>query len=193
MKNTEQTEVATTAMQLVFDERISSRMKDMLTLTIQGYSREEIAKKYGLSCERTRQIVRKGINILQSRRDSYERMRNEVGELRWKLTQERMHNKYLEDVVKRHIRSTKKYYEEMPPILLTKLIDHNLSVRALNGLKSIDVDYVWEAAMLRASDMLKARNVGKKSVEEVRTFLKSCGVDFGTDIEDKYGVSLRKD
>jgi len=190
MRNTELEEVASSTLQLICDGR--SRETDILSLTLQGKTRKEIADEYGLTCERIRQLIKHGINILQARRNSYENMKARIGDLHYKLLQERMHSKYLEDVVKHYIRKTKRYYKEMPPTLLTRVVDTELPVRVKNGLRSLGVEYVWEVAMLRADDLIKVRSIGKKSVNEVRQFLISCGVDFNTDVEEKYGVSLRK-
>ena len=66
--------------------------------------------------------------------------------------------------------------------LKTKLVDMNLSVRALNCLKAAEVETLGELVQLNKSDLLKFRNFGKKSLTELDDLLESLNLSFGTDI-----------
>ncbi len=66
--------------------------------------------------------------------------------------------------------------------LKTKLVDMNLSVRALNCLKAADVETLGELVQFNKSDLLKFRNFGKKSLTELDDLLESLNLSFGTDI-----------
>jgi DNA-directed RNA polymerase subunit alpha len=66
--------------------------------------------------------------------------------------------------------------------LKTKLVDMNLSVRALNCLKAAEVETLGELVQLNKSDLLKFRNFGKKSLNELDDLLESLNLSFGTDI-----------
>ncbi len=66
--------------------------------------------------------------------------------------------------------------------LKTKLVDMNLSVRALNCLKAADVETLGELVQFNKSDLLKFRNFGKKSLSELDDLLESLNLSFGTDI-----------
>jgi DNA-directed RNA polymerase subunit alpha len=70
----------------------------------------------------------------------------------------------------------------MRQLLKTKLVDMNLSVRALNCLKAAEVDTLGELVQLNKSDLLKFRNFGKKSLTELDDLLESLNLSFGTDI-----------
>ena len=70
----------------------------------------------------------------------------------------------------------------MRQLLKTKLIDLNLSVRALNCLKAADVETLGDLVQYNKTDLLKFRNFGKKSLSELDDLLESLNLSFGTDI-----------
>ncbi len=70
----------------------------------------------------------------------------------------------------------------MRQLLKTKLIDLDLSVRALNCLKAADVDTLGDLCTYNKNDLLKFRNFGKKSLTELEDLLQSMNLTFGMDI-----------
>lgn len=70
----------------------------------------------------------------------------------------------------------------MRQLLKTKLSDMNLSVRALNCLKSAEVETLGELVQFNKNDLLKFRNFGKKSLTELDELLDSLNLSFGMDI-----------
>ena len=66
--------------------------------------------------------------------------------------------------------------------LKTKLVDMDLSVRALNCLKSADVETLGELVVFNKTDLLKFRNFGKKSLTELDELLANLNLSFGMDI-----------
>lgn len=70
----------------------------------------------------------------------------------------------------------------MRQLLKTKLSDMNLSVRALNCLKSAEVETLGELVQFNKNDLLKFRNFGKKSLTELDDLLDSLNLSFGLDI-----------
>lgn len=70
----------------------------------------------------------------------------------------------------------------MRQLLKTKLIDMDLSVRALNCLKSAKVETLGELVVFNKTDLLKFRNFGKKSLTELEELLQSLNLSFGMDI-----------
>ena len=70
----------------------------------------------------------------------------------------------------------------MRQLLKTKLVDLDLSVRALNCLKAADVETLGELVQFNKNDLLKFRNFGKKSLTELDDLLESLNLSFGTDI-----------
>ena len=70
----------------------------------------------------------------------------------------------------------------MRQLLKTKLTDMDLSVRALNCLKSAEVETLGELVVFNKTDLLKFRNFGKKSLTELEELLQSLNLQFGMDI-----------
>ena len=70
----------------------------------------------------------------------------------------------------------------MRQLLKTKLVDMDLSVRALNCLKAADVETLGDLVQFNKTDLLKFRNFGKKSLTELDDLLDSLNLSFGTDI-----------
>ena len=70
----------------------------------------------------------------------------------------------------------------MRQLLKTKLIDMDLSVRALNCLKAAEVDTLGDLVSFNKSDLMKFRNFGKKSLTELEDLVVSKGLSFGMDL-----------
>jgi len=70
----------------------------------------------------------------------------------------------------------------MRQLLKTKLVDLDLSVRALNCLKAADVETLAELVVFNKNDLLKFRNFGKKSLTELDDLLDRLELSFGMDI-----------
>lgn len=83
------------------------------------------------------------------------------------------------------ISETETYDEEslhMRQLLKTKLIDMDLSVRALNCLKAAEVDTLGDLVSFNKSDLMKFRNFGKKSLTELEELVIAKGLNFGMDL-----------
>jgi len=70
----------------------------------------------------------------------------------------------------------------MRQLLKTKLIDLDLSVRALNCLKAAEVETLGDLVKFNKNDLLKFRNFGKKSLTELDELLESMSLSFGMDV-----------
>ena len=70
----------------------------------------------------------------------------------------------------------------MRQLLKSKLVDMDLSVRALNCLKSAEVETLGELVVSNKNDLLKFRNFGKKSLTELDELLANLNLSFGMDI-----------
>jgi DNA-directed RNA polymerase subunit alpha len=70
----------------------------------------------------------------------------------------------------------------MRQLLKSKLVDMELSVRALNCLKTAEVETLGELVSFNKADLLKFRNFGKKSLTELEDLVKEKGLTFGMDI-----------
>jgi DNA-directed RNA polymerase subunit alpha len=71
---------------------------------------------------------------------------------------------------------------KMRQLLKSKLVDMDLSVRALNCLKSAEVETLGELVQFNKTDLLKFRNFGKKSLTELDKLLSDHNLQFGMDI-----------
>ena len=83
------------------------------------------------------------------------------------------------------IAKTETYDEEslhMRQLLKTKLIDMDLSVRALNCLKAAEVDTLGDLVSFNKNDLMKFRNFGKKSLTELEELVTVKGLNFGMDL-----------
>ncbi|MEI6820616.1 MAG: DNA-directed RNA polymerase subunit alpha [Bacteroidota bacterium] len=67
-------------------------------------------------------------------------------------------------------------------LLKTKLVDMDLSVRALNCLKAAEVETLGDLVSFNKNDLLKFRNFGKKSLTELEQLVKSKSLEFGINI-----------
>ncbi|MHC5202819.1 DNA-directed RNA polymerase subunit alpha [Myroides sp. LJL119] len=83
------------------------------------------------------------------------------------------------------IAQTESYDEEslhMRQLLKTKLVDLDLSVRALNCLKAAEVDTLGDLVSFNKNDLMKFRNFGKKSLSELEELVSVKGLNFGMDL-----------
>ncbi len=83
------------------------------------------------------------------------------------------------------IAQTETYDEEslhMRQLLKTRLIDMDLSVRALNCLKAAEVDTLGDLVSFNKTDLMKFRNFGKKSLTELEELVIAKGLNFGMDL-----------
>ncbi len=68
---------------------------------------------------------------------------------------------------------------------LYKSIDElELSVRSSNCLRNADITYIWELVEKTEADMLKTKNFGRKSLEEIKEILEEMGLSLGMNLED---------
>ena len=67
-------------------------------------------------------------------------------------------------------------------LLKTKLVDMDLSVRALNCLKAAEVETLGDLVSFNKADLLKFRNFGKKSLTELENLVASKNLEFGMNI-----------
>ena len=83
------------------------------------------------------------------------------------------------------IAKTETYDEEslhMRQLLKTKLVDMDLSVRALNCLKAAEVDTLGDLVSFNKNDLMKFRNFGKKSLTELEELVNIKSLNFGMDL-----------
>ena len=77
--------------------------------------------------------------------------------------------------------------------LLKKKIDAlDLSVRSVNCLKQIKIDYIYQLVKVSESQLLRVRNFGKKSSNEIRQKLEECGLSLEMNLDEKVNDELQR-
>lgn len=79
----------------------------------------------------------------------------------------------------------------MRHLLLTKLSDMGLSVRAFNCLKAADIDTFADLVSYSRAELMKFRNVGRKSLNEIDILIEKMKLSFGMDVR-KYNIEPKK-
>jgi len=79
----------------------------------------------------------------------------------------------------------------MRHLLLTKLSDMGLSVRAYNCLKAADIDTFADLVSYSRNELMKFRNFGKKSLNEIDQLVEKMKLQFGMDVR-KYNIEPKK-
>ena len=89
---------------------------------------------------------------------------------------------------------TKELDEEslrMRHLLLTKLSDVGLSVRAFNCLKAAEIDTFADLVSYSRQELMKFRNFGRKSLNEIDLLVDKMNLTFGMDVS-KYNIKVVK-
>lgn len=76
-------------------------------------------------------------------------------------------------------------------LLLTKLSDMGLSVRAYNCLKAADIDTFADLVSYSRAELMKFRNFGRKSLNEIDVIVEKMKLSFGMDVR-KYNIEPKK-
>ncbi len=79
----------------------------------------------------------------------------------------------------------------MRHLLLTKLSDMGLSVRAFNCLKAADIDTFADLVSYSRAELMKFRNFGRKSLNEIDILIEKMKLSFGMDVR-KYNIEPKK-
>ena len=79
----------------------------------------------------------------------------------------------------------------MRHLLLTKLSDMGLSVRAYNCLKAADIDTFADLVSYSRPELMKFRNFGRKSLGEIDVIVEKMKLSFGMDVT-KYNIEPKK-
>lgn len=88
----------------------------------------------------------------------------------------------LETEAKKEVEEFDESSLHMRQLLKTKLVDMDLSVRALNCLKAADIDTLGDLVSYNKNDLLKFRNFGKKSLTELEELVEGKGLQFGMNV-----------
>ena len=97
----------------------------------------------------------------------------------------------LESTVESESRELDEESLHMRHLLLTKLSDMGLSVRAYNCLKAADIDTFADLVSYSRNELMKFRNFGRKSLNEIDLLVERMKLSFGMDVT-KYNIEPKK-
>lgn len=193
------------------NEIMGERERNVLKEYLDGSEFEAIGDEYGITRERTRQIIEKGMRKLGSlepygdvlnrcnetqaenlmMRSLLKKQDAELAELREKLNIKVEQDKH-KTAEEKAMDELSEQDKEILGLLNTRLVDLNLTVRSLNCLKAADLETFGDLVKYNKIDLLKQRNFGKKSLGELddllETMSKIHGIKFyfGMDVEVYY-------
>jgi len=85
-----------------------------------------------------------------------------------------------------------KHTPQVDPILLRPVDDLELTVRSANCLKAENIYYIGDLIQRTENELLKAPNLGRKSLNEIKDVLASKGLTLGMKLENWPPVGLEK-
>lgn len=162
---------------------------------------EDITFRYGITDATVRQWVNRAVRGLRRIPDITEENRA----LREEAAALRSENDYLRKYVAEHkeLEEVAKQLEEagkeslsaedlrIRKTLLTNIADYGLSVRAYNCLRARDVETVADLVWLPRLQIMKMRNLGRKSIQELDSLVKRLGLKYDMDIR-RYGIKPKE-
>lgn len=156
---------------------LTDREQKILEMRFRHYmTLEQCGKVYGVTHDRIRQIEAKAIRKLRHP-SHYKHWKMDVMNTAWEIAKER-------DALKLEVLRLSKLVPDVPTIpvddvLYTSVpIDNmELSVRAYNCLKRAGFDTVEDLRGVTVDRLMRVRNLGRKSMEEVIAKLKDWGIE----------------
>ncbi len=168
---------------------MDNRSFQILNYTLKGESRSSIAKLFGLTQERIRQIVAKAtkqakeilikqFNKLESEREENARLKVQLNLMKEEIT--RLKTLIPKDVLPLHEGSNEDLDVELVEMLETPIQDILFPTRATNILLYMGLKKFADIPQLESGiKLLEARNSGRKTVHDVSCFLTGFHLTFG--------------
>ena len=97
----------------------------------------------------------------------------------------------IESTVESDVKELDEESLHMRHLLLTKLSDMGLSVRAYNCLKAAEIDTFADLVSYSRAELMKFRNFGRKSLNEIDLLVEKMKLSFGMDVT-KYNIEPKK-
>lgn len=186
-------------------ELIDERQCKVLKMMIDGDSLEEVANYYNLTRGRIRQIFEKAcrkirrVECIKGKLDSIHALKLELLDTKRLLNaaveklslHEQVEHSLSEEHEREELIKEFERSDELVNILNTSIIDL-VSNRALNCLKFVGVETLGDLVQLKETEMLRYRNFGKKSLNELKELLEKYGLSFDMNIKEIYNDRLIK-
>jgi len=147
---------------------------------LEEYTYEEIGIQYDVSKERVRQIVDRAVKRIFWKLSYFIRSTEQfrLYKIRYEASLEKA---LLYDSIMQLVKppeEKEKVHEPPPDFNQMKLVDFDLSVRALNSLHIAGIKTVGQLIACTKMDLLKHRNFGIKSLNEIEELLHRLGLSF---------------
>lgn len=196
--------VLESAGQVVLDERSAAVLRRMV---IRGQDPEQIAAAYGLTRSRIMQIAQRAVRSLacmqnySDLRQEVKRLNNENEVLRNTVHALYVKNGQLQLELEKAGKDThslsendndlnmKVHYKDecldmdLRTLLAKPMTDFDFNVRVLNCLTSADIKTVGDLVRLSPMNLLRMRNMGKKSMKELESFMEDWHLRWGMDVD----------
>lgn len=147
-------------------------------------SRQRVAQIYFKACRKTRNVEK--IKVIM---EDYDRLRQEnallINENESLGRILKMNEKLEDDEIKTDMIKAEDN-DDLIKMLNTSILDLGFSVRTLNCLKFADCETVADIVRFQANELLRFRNFGKKSLQEIQDFFDLNGLEFGMDVDQIY-------
>lgn len=163
------------------DGELQPKEKEVLSAVLHFTPTEEIAEHFGLTYERIHQIynraLRRVVRFSGRIRENYQGMMDEASG--WKAYSNGLEKKIsmLEGELKR-LRQNNESGESLDEFLRSRLAENGLSARIVNGLRRAGIETVAELLHLRRKDLMRFRNLGKRSIAELDRFIERNGLEW---------------
>ncbi len=174
------------------------REAQVMRYVIDGRDFEEIGEELGLTRERARQIFFKGcrkakqLSGIKTCLDENQRLQSENEELKdcIRLLRKGLKIQQEEENEERERQICES--DDLLKLLRTRIVDCDLSVRALNCLKCAEIETIGDLCKCQKLALLKFRNFGKRSLAELDDFIESIGLQWGMDVDSIYHERIAK-
>lgn len=144
------------------------RSKDIFNMVYEGSTLVEISEKYELTKERVRQIFEKTVRLFIH---DFVRQANEIKMI--DEYKERIRVLEAENAIMRKDLDIKEYEFKLTPIT-----ECGFSIRALNCLRTAEIGTVEELKRTPSSELLKFRNFGRKSINEISNYMAKHNIEW---------------
>lgn len=153
-----------------------------------GMTRTRIMQIFYKGCRKARELstIKKQLDELRQLRTEMEQMRQSMKIMRQDLKVQQIAQQELQEMEEAERIKRIKETDETLKLYSTRLVNCGLSVRTLNCLIDANIETIGDVAKCLKTDLLKIRNLGRKSMSEIDDFLDSIGLSFGTDVDKVY-------
>lgn len=145
------------------------RENEIFSMVLDGYTLEEIGKKYDLTSERIRQIFEKSLRRAKYALERYAKERQQIEEYKKRIEVLEAQNRALTIL-------GSKATGDIPSTM--RLRDLNFSVRALGIFAACEIDTLEDLINTSPMELLRYRGMGRKTLNEIRELMLVHNIDW---------------